>query len=85
MPHSSCAAPLLATRLLCTGRVSIGLFELNLFGVLGSIYMGSCQNYGPFVGTTYIYVYDIIYIYLFWGGTYPYISRLGFRVIGIEI
>ena len=32
------AAPLLATRLLCTGRVSIGLFELNLFGVLGSIY-----------------------------------------------
>ena len=76
MPHSSCAAPLLATRLLCTGRVSIGLFELNLFGVLGSIYMGSCQNYGPFVGTTYIYVYDIIYIYIYiflFGGEHTHI------------
>ena len=74
MPHSSCAAPLLATRLLCTGRVSIGLFELNLFGVLGSIYMGSCQNYGPFVGTTYIYVYDIIYIFLLGGNIPIYIA-----------
>ena len=36
--------------------------------------MGSCQNYGPFVGTTYIYVYDIIYIYIYiflLGGNIP--------------
>ena len=35
--------------------------------------MGSCQNYGPFVGTTYIYIYMyMIYIYIFLlGGNIP--------------
>ena len=39
--------------------------------------MGSCQNYGPFVGTTYIYIYVYdIYIYISFGGEHTHIYRV---------